>query len=67
MQTLGRISSYLKKASTDLTTQVRRELEAEEEELKSQLKIDDATEEEKPPETETTKQEIKQPPLPDDM
>ena len=42
MRTLGRMTSYLKKASTDLTTQIKRELEEEEKEVREQEKVETA-------------------------
>lgn len=54
MRTLGRMTSYLKKASADLTTQIKRELE-EEKEIKKPEKTETTPEPPKPAATEPEK------------
>jgi Tat protein translocase TatB subunit len=55
MRTLGRVTSYLKKASAELTTQIKRELEEEKKEVKEQEKVETVPES---PESATSEPEI---------
>ncbi len=48
MRTIGRVTSYLKKASTDLTTQIKNELEEEEKESREKEKTETASESSEP-------------------
>ncbi|MFC1901004.1 twin-arginine translocase TatA/TatE family subunit [Chloroflexota bacterium] len=67
LRTLGKISSTLKKASTDLTTQVKKELEVIEEKPEPQPKASNEEKEDKPAETGTAEENTEETPLPDDM